>query len=119
MMNPFTPRFEHLPESLPIFPLPGAVVMPGVQLPLNIFEPRYLSMVFDALGGARMIGMVQPDPNAPHSEPEAVFSTGTAGRITSFSETSDGRLKTNIRPLEVSHGRDESSIPGAAWRLRP
>ena len=92
MHNPFTPRFEDLPESLPIFPLPGAVVMPGIQLPLNIFEPRYLSMVFDTLGGDRMVGMLQPNPNAPHTDPEVVFTSGTAGRITSFSETADGRL---------------------------
>jgi len=92
MKNPFTPRFEDLPTALPIFPLPGAVVMPGIQLPLNIFEPRYLSMVFDCLGTGRMIGMVQPNPNAAHTVPEAIFGTGTAGRITSFSETADGRL---------------------------
>ncbi|UZR30238.1 LON peptidase substrate-binding domain-containing protein [Methylococcus mesophilus] len=91
MSHSFTPPFSRLPESLPMFPLPGAVVMPGCQLPLNIFEPRYLNMVFDALGADRMIGMVQPDPSASE-EDAAVCRTGTAGRITSFSETQDGRL---------------------------
>jgi Lon protease-like protein len=88
--NSFTLPFERLPPSLPIFPLPNAVVMPGCQLPLNIFEPRYLNMVFDALGAERLIGMVQPDPLAEGDAP--VYRTGTAGRIMSFNETQDGRL---------------------------
>jgi len=90
--NPFTLKFDKLPAMIPVFPLPNAVVMPGTQLPLNIFEPRYLNMVFDVLGSHRMIGMVQPDPATSKSSPEALYSTGCAGRITSFSETSDGRL---------------------------
>ncbi len=89
--NPFTLLYEKLPSSLSIFPLAGAVVMPGTDLPLNIFEPRYLSMVFDNLGGHRMIGMVQPDVSNPAAK-EAVYRTGCAGRITSFSETEDGRV---------------------------
>lgn len=88
--NPFTLPFERLPPTLPIFPLANAVVMAGCQLPLNIFEPRYLNMVFDALGAERLIGMVQPDPLADGDAP--VYRTGTAGRIMSFNETSDGRL---------------------------
>jgi Lon protease-like protein len=91
-MNPFTLPFERLPAALPIFPLPNAVVMPGAQLPLNIFEPRYLNMVFDSLGDDRMIGMVQPHPAAKGETSPKVYRTGTAGRITSFSETPDGRL---------------------------
>jgi len=91
--NPFTLPFDKLPVSLPIFPLPGTIVMPGAPLPLNIFEPRYLNMVVDALAEDRMIGMVQPDPvrrGMPHGE--AVYRTGTAGRITGFNETRDGRF---------------------------
>ena len=60
MRNPFTPKIEDLPSVIPLFPLNGAVVLPHGQLPLNIFEPRYLSMVFDALAGPRLVGMVQP-----------------------------------------------------------
>jgi Lon protease-like protein len=90
-LNPFTLPFERLPATLPIFPLPNAVVMPGCQSPLNIFEPRYLNMVFDALGAERMIGMVQPDPSGADGT-VPVYRTGTAGRIISFSETQDGRL---------------------------
>jgi Lon protease-like protein len=90
--NPFTPAFSDLPEQLPIFPLPGIAVMPGTQLPLNIFEPRYLRMVFDVLATHRMIGMVQPEPESGDDHTPPVYRTGTAGRITSFSETKDGRL---------------------------
>ena len=92
MRSPFSPPFERLPSSLPIFPLANAIVMPGAQLPLNIFEPRYLNMVFDALGESRLIGMVQPKPEAGSAGEPDVYETGTAGLITSYSETADGRL---------------------------
>lgn len=90
--NPFTLPFDKLPVSLPIFPLAGTIVMPGAPLPLNIFEPRYLNMVIDALAEDRMIGMVQPDPAAKDPRDEAIYRTGTAGRITAFNETRDGRF---------------------------
>src|SRR5438132_9652606 len=81
-----------LPTILPIFPLPGVLLLPRGRLPLNIFEPRYLAMTRDALAGERLIGMVQPsDPGASGSNP-TVYPTGCAGRITSFSETEDGRF---------------------------
>jgi hypothetical protein len=92
MPNPFTPRFENLPTELPIFPLGGAIVLPGRQLPLNIFEPRYLSMALDALGSTRMIGMIQPENAEQDAGVVAVRRIGCAGRITSFAETDDGRL---------------------------
>jgi len=80
-----------LPAILPIFPLTGVLLLPRGRLPLNIFEPRYLAMTRDALAGERLIGMVQPsDPAAAGSNPP-VYPTGCAGRITSFSETDDGR----------------------------
>ncbi|MGB3272148.1 MAG: LON peptidase substrate-binding domain-containing protein [Xanthobacteraceae bacterium] len=82
-----------LPEIIPVFPLPGALLLPRGQMPLNIFEPRYLAMVDDALrDGHRLIGMIQPD--AAHSESEtqpALFQVGCAGRITQFAESGDGR----------------------------
>ena len=82
------PQLADMPEVLPIFPLPGVLLLPGGQLPLNIFEPRYLSMVEAALCHPdRLIGMVQP-----RGKNEAdIYQTGCAGRITSFSETDDGR----------------------------
>jgi uncharacterized protein len=88
----FVTPFEKLPASLPLFPLPNAVVMPGCQLPLNIFEPRYLNMVFDAMATERIIGMVQVQPGTAGTPQGQLFRTGTAGRIVSFSETTDGRL---------------------------
>lgn len=90
--TPFFPKFEQLPDTLPIFPLAGVVVMPDSELPLNIFEPRYLNMVDDALRSHRMFGMIQPDPSRD-GEPPPVYRTGCAGRITSFSETADGRIE--------------------------
>jgi Lon protease-like protein len=87
-------RFEKLPACIPIFPLPGALLLPRGRLPLNVFEPRYLAMVDDALaGGDRVIGMIQPKPGEsvePGAVPE-VYATGCAGRIVSFAETDDGR----------------------------
>lgn len=90
--HPFLLPFERLPLTLPLFPLPNAVVMPGCQLPLNVFEPRYLNLVFDALGTERLVGMIQPRPDEPESGEVPLYGTGTAGRIVSFSETPDGRL---------------------------
>jgi uncharacterized protein len=79
-----------LPGELPVFPLTGALLLPRGRLPLNIFEKRYLAMFDDALGGDRLIGMIQPSAQANAPSP-ALFSVGCAGRITSFSETGDGR----------------------------
>jgi Lon protease-like protein len=96
----FDPAFEQLPETMPIFPLSGTLLLPGGRLPLNIFEPRYLAMVFDSLAGHRMIGMVQParpggfagDGLPAGDGPPPVRAVGCAGRIVQFAETEDGRL---------------------------
>ena len=82
-------RASDLPQVIPVFPLAGAIVLPRGQLPLNIFEPRYLNMVDDAMAGDRIIGMIQP-AGGPASLP-SLSPVGCAGRITSFAETSDGR----------------------------
>lgn len=79
-------RAVDLPQVIPVFPLPGAILLPRGQLPLNIFEPRYLNMVDDAMAGDRIIGMIQPQAGSDSLSP-----VGCAGRITSFAETSDGR----------------------------
>jgi Lon protease-like protein len=87
----FDPSFKDLPQTIPIFPLPSVLLLPGGKLPLNIFEPRYLAMVRAALAGTRLIGMIQPrDPDAGGTQPE-VQKVGCAGRIVSFAETDDGR----------------------------
>jgi uncharacterized protein len=82
-----------LPELLPVFPLAGALLLPRGQMPLNIFEPRYLAMVDDAFrDGHRLIGMIQPDVNHSRSEAEpALFRVGCVGRITQLAESGDGR----------------------------
>ncbi len=77
-----------LPATVPVFPLGGAVLLPGGALPLNIFEPRYLAMIADAVAGDRMIGVVQP---RDEGEVPALFAVGGLGRITEFAETPDGR----------------------------
>jgi len=119
--NPFDPSFEQLPETLPIFPLSDVILLPGGKLPLNVFEPRYLAMIFDALAGHRMIGMVQPmqpggyagDGIAVDDGKPKVHRIGCAGRIVSFNETEDGRLLLALsgvcrfeigRELDLAHG---------------
>jgi Lon protease-like protein len=83
---------EDLPAVIPVFPLPTALLLPRAEMPLNIFEPRYLSMIDSALAGNRIVGMIQPDEKAPPSAHGASLCTvGCAGRITSFSETGDSR----------------------------
>ncbi|MDQ0503307.1 LON peptidase substrate-binding domain-containing protein [Xanthobacter agilis] len=81
-----------LPPVIPVFPLTGALLLPRAELPLNIFEPRYLAMVDAVLGGGRLIGMVQPDDAAPATvHGPALHKVGCLGRLTEFSETGDGR----------------------------
>ena len=82
-----------LPKVIPVFPLPGALLLPRGQMPLNIFEPRYLQMVDDALrDGHRLIGMIQPDATHSHSnERPALFKIGCVGRITQLAESGDSR----------------------------
>lgn len=81
---------QDLPTSLAVFPLPGALLLPRARLPLNIFEPRYLAMIDDALAGSRLIGMIQPREDVRGASP-ALYDVGCAGRIVQFSETGDGR----------------------------
>jgi uncharacterized protein len=81
---------DDLPVTIPVFPLTGAVLFPRSMLPLNIFEPRYLNMVDDALAADRLIGMIQPSAADDGARPP-LSQIGCAGRITSFSETEDGR----------------------------
>ena len=83
-----------IPTIVPVFPLSGALLLPGGQMPLNIFEPRYLAMIDDALCGERLIAMVQPrfdaEPKAG-SEDADLCEMGCLGRITAFQESGDGR----------------------------
>ncbi|MAF49049.1 MAG: LON peptidase substrate-binding domain-containing protein [Rhodospirillales bacterium] len=101
MRDPFGVPFDSLPDAISIFPLPGALLLPRGRLPLNIFEPRYLAMVLDALGHDRMIGMVQTETehDGPVPEDADLFNIGCAGRIISFNETTDGRLLITLEGI--------------------
>ena len=96
----FDPELHQLPMRIPIFPLPSALLLPGGQLPLNIFEPRYLAMVTHALATpTRLIGMVQQlDHNAGGDIANAadLFETGCAGRLSFFQESDDGRFVISL-----------------------
>lgn len=86
-------KVDDLPEVVSVFPLSGALLLPGGRMPLNVFEPRYLEMIDVAIAGGRLIGMVQPRPDGgviADGEP-ALCGVGCLGRITSFAETGDGR----------------------------
>lgn len=96
--NAFYRRVEDLPEVVPVFPLSGALLLPGGRMPLNIFEPRYLQMVDDLLRGARLVGMVQPRLDGAlrdDGEPE-LCEVGCLGRLTSYAETGDGRYLISL-----------------------
>lgn len=94
-----------LPDVIPVFPLPGALLLPRGQMPLNIFEPRYLAMIDDALAGRRLIGMIQPDLRHKGSaERPVLYKVGCAGRITQLAESGDGRYLlelTGVARFEV------------------
>ncbi len=101
-------RPADLPPRIPLFPLRGAILLPGSTLPLNIFEPRYLEMIEDVMSGSRMLGMIQPvGSDAQESPPERQVELrriGGAGRITSYQELDDGRLAiavTGISRFEI------------------
>lgn len=112
------PYFDELPSVIPIFPLAGVLLLPRGQLPLNIFEDRYLAMVNDALKSDRIIGMIQPRSADNTND---LFHIGCAGRITQFEETDDGRYHITLSGLcrfrvlkEQQTGRPYRSI-SASW----
>lgn len=88
-----------LPPLIPVFPLSGALLLPRTQLPLNIFEPRYIDMIDHALSGNRLIGMVQPSPDLQVNDPDLpiLANVGCVGRLTSFQETGDGRYLITLQ----------------------
>ena len=103
-MNPFDPSVEELPRELPIFPLRGVLLLPQGRLPLNVFEPRYLNLMRDALGGSRMLGIVQlSDAGLGDGESAGdeapIFEVGCAARVVSFQESDDGRLLITLKGL--------------------
>jgi len=100
-----------LPPVISVFPLPGALLLPRGQMPLNIFEPRYLAMIDDALrDGHRLIGMIQPDAiHAGKADKPPLFTVGCAGRITQLAESGDGRYLIEL--TGVARFRVEQELP--------
>ncbi len=94
------PRLQDLPTEFAIFPLPGALLLPGGKLPLNIFERRYLAMFEDCMSEGRVVGMIQPDELRPATPSgPALYRVGCVGRLSSFSETDDGRMLVTLTGL--------------------
>lgn len=116
-MQAFSPRLADLPSEIAVFPLTGALLLPRGRLPLNIFEPRYLAMTMDALGKGRLFGMVQPDARGkPTAEGPGLYRIGCLGRISSFSETDDGRLLITL--IGVARFRIVEELPQATGGYR-
>lgn len=97
--SPFDPAFTELPQIVALFPLSGVLLLPDGRLPLNIFEPRYLAMVSDALAASRMIGMIQPtvQEKTEADDHPRLYATGCAGRIVQFAESDDGRYQILLK----------------------
>jgi len=117
--GPFEPEFSELPRQIPIFPLSGALLLPGGKLPLNIFEPRYLAMVRDTLAQPhRLIGMAQTRTDESDSP---LFDIGCAGRISNYAESDDGRLMITLsgtsryQILDVQHVDDGYKLATVSW----
>lgn len=109
-----------LPQEIPVFPLTGVLLLPRGQLPLNIFEPRYIAMTEDALRSDRLIGVIQPrdfqqnmtDGHSP------LFATGCAGKITSFEETEDGRYLITLTGISRFQLVSEAGLHNGYRRAR-
>ena len=86
---------DNYPTQIPIFPLSGALLLPSGNLPLNIFEPRYISMIDYVLSNEKFIGMVQPKNDGSKN----LFATGCLGKITAYNETEDNRYIINLKGL--------------------
>jgi Lon protease-like protein len=101
-----------LAAVIPVFPLPGALLLPRGQMPLNIFEPRYVAMIDDALrSGHRLIGMIQPDTAHPGPEDKPnLFTIGCVGRITQIAESGDGRYLLQLTGIARFRVEEELGV---------
>jgi len=108
-----------LPDRLVLFPLTGALLLPGGVLPLNIFEPRYLAMTDVALGEGRMIGMIQPLEGKGDAGDPPTYKTGCAGRIIEFRESGDGRYLINLEGVSRFDVAEELPRTELFRRIRP
>jgi len=119
-MNVIYKGSADLPENIPVFPLAGALLLPRGQLPLNIFEPRYLEMIDDSLrDGHRLVGMIQPDPAHPGSEDKpTLFKVGCVGRITQIAESGDGRYLLQLTGVARFRVEQELKVATAYRQCR-
>jgi Lon protease-like protein len=119
-MAAFHPDYEELPVEIPVFPLPGALLLPRARLPLNIFEPRYLAMTQDALGTpGRAFGMIQPEPGAARGPTgPGLYRVGCLGRLSSFSETEDGRFLITLTGVTRFRVAEELAMRRGYRRVR-
>ncbi len=110
-MSLMNPTQADLPSDFPIFPLPGALLLPHGRLPLNIFEPRYLALVDDSLAQGRMFGMIQPNAHAPRApNGPSLYQIGCLGRLTQFAESDDGRYLITLTGVSRFRVTDELPI---------
>ena len=111
-MNVIYKGSADLPENIPVFPLPGALLLPRGQMPLNIFEPRYVAMIDDALrSGQRLIGMIQPDmAHIGNEQKPNLYKTGCVGRITQVAETGDGRYLLQLTGVARFRVEEELTV---------
>jgi Lon protease-like protein len=110
-------RTADLPQMIPIFPLDGALLLPGGDLPLQIFEPRYLNMIDDVMAGDRIVGMIQTRQGGDRMRPK-LSDVGCAGRVTSYAETSDGRYLITLTGVCRFDAGDELIIPTPYRQIR-
>ena len=112
---------DALPETLAIFPLSGALLLPYGQLPLNIFEPRYVALIEDALGDGRLMGMIQPKQGDSETVADdgAIFATGCLGRITEFTDPGDGRFEIVLTGVCRFRVDEELAMSRGYRRIRP
>ncbi|MGZ6016882.1 MAG: LON peptidase substrate-binding domain-containing protein [Phenylobacterium sp.] len=111
-------RIADLPQMIPVFPLDGALLLPGADLPLQIFEPRYLNMVDDVMAGDRVIGMIQTKPGGDRERPK-LADVGCLGRITAYAETGDGRYMITLSGICRFGVGEELSTPTPYRQVRP
>jgi Lon protease-like protein len=109
---------DDLPSVIAVFPLPGALLLPRGQMPLNIFEPRYLAMIDDAFrSGTRIVGMIQPDPTHPGQDENKphLFGVGCVGRISQLAESGDGRYLIQLTGVARFRVEEELAL-GTPYR---
>jgi Lon protease-like protein len=119
-MNAVYRGASDLARVIPVFPLPGALLLPRGQMPLNIFEPRYLAMVDDSFrDGHRLIGMIQPDAAHPGPEDKPnLYKVGCVGRITQIAETGDGRYLMQLTGIARFRIEEELKVATAYRQCR-